>query len=91
MRLVARGETPKPDQLAVVGTVTDASDAQRGTRRAYFGAAFVDVPVYDGSALGPGAQVSGPALVEEPFTVVVVPPGARLALDELGNYDLRLR
>ena len=28
------------------------------------------------SLLGPGAELAGPALVEEPFTVVVVPPGA---------------
>jgi hypothetical protein len=34
--------------------------------------------------------VIGPALIEEPFTVVVVPPGATARLDDLGNYELRL-
>jgi N-methylhydantoinase A len=48
----------------------------------------VDAPVYDGSLLGSGAEVRGPALVEEPFTVVVLPPGATAQLDELGNYAL---
>ncbi len=90
VRLVARGQTPKPDQLAAVGATTDPAAARSGSRRAYFGAAFIDTPVYDGAALGPGVQIRGPALVEEPFTVVVVPPGARVALDDLGNYDLRL-
>jgi N-methylhydantoinase A/oxoprolinase/acetone carboxylase beta subunit len=52
------------------------------------GSGFVDAPVYDGSRLGPGVEVRGPALVEEPFTVVVLPPGATARLDELGNYEL---
>ena len=90
VRLIARGTTPKPDRLAPLGTVTDAAKAQRGSRPAYFGVEFVDTPVYDGSLLGPGAAVTGPALVEEPFTVVVVPPGATLTLDVHGNYELAL-
>ena len=87
MRVVARGATPKPDRLAELGTVTDVAQARQGTRPAYFGGDFVDTPVYDGPALGPGAQIDGPALVEEPFTVVVVPPGAHARLDDLGNYE----
>jgi N-methylhydantoinase A/oxoprolinase/acetone carboxylase beta subunit len=38
--------------------------------------------------LAPGAHLEGPALVEEPFTVVVVAPGSSLTLDEHGNYDI---
>jgi N-methylhydantoinase A len=90
VRLIARGTTPKPDRLAPLGTVTDATKARRGSRPAYFGVEFVDTPVYDGSLLGAGATVTGPALVEEPFTVVVVPPGATLTLDVNGNYELAL-
>ncbi len=90
VRLIARGTTPKPDRLAPLGTVTDAARARRGSRPAYFGVEFVDTPVYDGSLLGAGATVTGPALVEEPFTVVVVPPGAALTLDQHGNYELAL-
>ena len=44
------------------------------TGPAYWGAGFIDTPVYDGTALGAGAAVSGPALIEEPFTVIVSPP-----------------
>jgi N-methylhydantoinase A len=93
VRLVARGYTPKPDRLAPLGAVREAKAARRGARRVYFGpefmgSGFVDAPVYDGSLLGPGVEVRGPALVEEPFTVVVLPPGATARLDELGNYAL---
>jgi N-methylhydantoinase A len=86
VRIIAHGTTPKPGHLAETGAVADAEQARRGTRAAYWGDGFVDTPVYDGSQLGAGAAVEGPALIEEPFTVVVVPPGARAELDELGNY-----
>jgi N-methylhydantoinase A len=90
VRFVMRGTTPKPDHFAEPGRVADASQARKGSRPAYFGVDFVDTPVYDGPALGPAATVTGPALIEEPFTVVVVPPGATARLDDLGNYELRL-
>ncbi len=90
VRLVTRGRTPKPDKLAEVGELIVAESARRGTRPAHFGQGFVDAAVYDGALLGPGAEVHGPALVEEPFTVLVVPPGARAHVDEQANYELEL-
>ena len=90
VRLVARATTPKPEHFAVLGTTTDANTARIGTRDAYFGVEFVSTPVYDGAQLAPGIDIAGPALVQEPFTVVVVPPGARLTLDPTGNYELFL-
>jgi N-methylhydantoinase A len=92
VRLVARGVTPKPDHLAEMGTVTAAAEARTGSRPAYFADAttsgYVDTPVYDGARLGAGAEITGPALIEEPFTVVVLPPGSVARLDELGNYQI---
>lgn len=58
----------------------------KGHRRAWFGDRFRRAAVYDGPAMRAGQQVAGPALVEEPFTTVVVPPGWTLRLDRLGNY-----
>ncbi|MGH9187958.1 MAG: hydantoinase/oxoprolinase family protein, partial [Acidimicrobiales bacterium] len=83
-RLKARGETPKPPRLAEMGTVGDATPALTGSRPVFWGdgvgGQFTDTPIYDGCALGPGAVIDGPALVEEPFTVVAVAPRlARLA------------
>jgi N-methylhydantoinase A len=90
VRLVERGLTPKPAVLAQLGTVTDAADARTGQRAVHFGAGIVDTPTYDGSLLGPGAIVEGPALIEEPFTVVVLADGDHARLDEHGNYDIRV-
>ncbi|HEV3352189.1 MAG TPA: hydantoinase/oxoprolinase family protein [Acidimicrobiales bacterium] len=88
VRLVAKGFTPKPGRLAEPGDVGDPEQARKGTRPVHFGHDFVDTPIYDGPALGPGAAITGPALVEEPFTVVVVAPGSSLTLDEHGSYDI---
>jgi N-methylhydantoinase A len=89
VRLAAGGRTPKPPTLAALGHVVDASTAKTGSRPVFLSDGFVDTPVYDGARLGPGATVTGPALIEEPFTVVVIAPGQRGRLDEHGNYDIR--
>jgi len=89
VRVVSRGHTPKPDHLADLGTVTSAADAVIGTRAAYFGTEFVDTPIVDGIALAAGVVVNGPALIQEPFTVIVVPPGSQALLDEHGNFEIR--
>jgi N-methylhydantoinase A/oxoprolinase/acetone carboxylase beta subunit len=54
----------------------------------YWGTEYVATPVYDGSLLGPGASVSGPALIEEPFTVVAVAPGWTCTLGAHASYEL---
>ena len=44
--------------------------------------------VYDGERLMSGNKIAGPAIVETADTTVVVQPGTRLRLDELGNFEL---
>jgi len=89
VRLVATGHTPKPPSLAAHAVVTDTA-AHTGTRPVFFGDGFVDTPIYDGTAVALGARVDGPALIEEPFTVVVLAPGDTATLDEHGNYDITI-
>jgi N-methylhydantoinase A len=88
IRLTARGYTPKPDRLGEAGAVTDPAEAMIACRPAYFGGGFLDTPVYDGSVLGVGATICGPALIEDPFTVVVVPPGSICRLAPHLGYEL---
>lgn len=89
-RLVGRGVTPKPDHLGETGTVTDPADATVGERAAYFDGGWATCPVVEGARLGPGAVIEGPALIQEPFTVLVVPPGARATLGAHASYELVL-
>jgi N-methylhydantoinase A/oxoprolinase/acetone carboxylase beta subunit len=90
VRLLATGHTPKPPSLALPGTTSDAAAARTGSRPVWFGTAFVDTPTYDGDALAAGARVEGPALIEEPFTVLVLAPGNVAILDANGNYDIAI-
>lgn len=90
LRLIARGATPKPPVLARMGDLSDADAALTGTRRVRFEGGFADTPVFDGTRLGPGTTIEGPALIEEPFTVVVLAPGDTARLDPNGNYDISI-
>ncbi|MDX6285030.1 MAG: N-methylhydantoinase [Frankiales bacterium] len=87
LRVVTTGRTDKPAQPASVGS-TLAENAVKGSREAYFGDGFLTATVYDGPLLAPGSRIDGPALIDEPFTVVVVGPNQSLTLDEQGTYLL---
>jgi N-methylhydantoinase A len=87
VRLQARGSTPKPSRLAVLGSATSAESSS--SRPVFWGAdGWVDTPVVDGAPLGAGFAVEGPCLVQEPFTVVAVAPGWRAELGDHGSYRL---
>jgi len=47
---------------------------------------MVDVPVFDGVALGAGAEIVGPAIVEEETTTLLLLPNMTASLDRYGNY-----
>jgi N-methylhydantoinase A len=86
VRAVALGHTfaVPPPEIARGG----AAAARRGHRRAWVAesATFSDASVYDGAALGAGARLAGPAIVELPTTTVVVPPRWRLEVDRFGSF-----
>jgi N-methylhydantoinase A len=88
LRMVAVAAGACPPELAAVSGVADSGPAHLSTRRAYFGEGMVEAPVYTGSSVRPGMVIEGPAFIDEPFTVVVVPPGAVASLDEAGHFEL---
>jgi len=49
----------------------------------------IDTPVYDGDKLGEGDELSGPAVIEEATTTIVVDPGWNIRLDASGTYIMR--
>ena len=61
-------------------------EAIKGERPAYSGLAgeFIPFTVYDRYRLSPGAAFSGPAIVEERESTVIVGEAARLRVDEFG-------
>jgi N-methylhydantoinase A len=44
------------------------------------------VPVHDGGKLGAGDVVTGPAIIEETTTTIVIEPGWRAELHASGSY-----
>lgn len=88
----AVGTTVKPRlrKLAKVGA--DSLAAKKGTRRAWFtgkSAGYKDASVYDYTKLQAGNVVKGPAIIETPFTTIVVPETHRAEVDEYLNVVLR--
>jgi 5-oxoprolinase (ATP-hydrolysing) len=90
-RLTAHGPAPNvaiPRGQAASG---DASGALKGSRKAFFqesgGEAgdFVDTPVYDRYALRGGMHFTGPAIVEERESTIVVRPGMSVDVDGFLN------
>jgi N-methylhydantoinase A len=67
-----------------------AGVARLGARKAFFGGRYVTTAVWDGPRLAPGQAILGPAIIEEPFTTVVVYPGQRATIDSYGNYAITL-
>lgn len=83
------GLLEKPDPVSLPkGGKPDA--ALKGTREAIFS---VDgkrqrVPVYDGEKLGAGDIITGPAIIEEITTTIVIEPHWQADLHDSGSYVL---
>lgn len=61
------------------------------TRTCYFGSlGHMDTDIYLPSGLTPGAYVSGPAIIQEPTTTLVVYPGMAAEVSGAGNYILHI-
>ena len=46
--------------------------------------------IYDGTKLEPGMSFTGPAIVEDPGTTVVIHPGNQVEIDGYGNIHITL-
>ncbi len=78
-------DKPKPPR---VGKGAPAASAIKGRRKAVFSVSgkSVSTPVYDGSRLGAGATIKGPAIIEETTTTLVIEPRWKAHLHPSGSY-----
>jgi N-methylhydantoinase A len=91
IRLRARALTPRPQFLPTpLAGEAPPAEARRPAREIWWPAtkALVRTAVYDGEQLQCGNALAGPAIIETRDTTVVVQPGTRLRVDELGNFVL---
>ncbi|MCY4469729.1 MAG: hydantoinase/oxoprolinase family protein [Thiotrichales bacterium] len=90
-RVVVGG--PRPDHRPqTVPATRDAAEGLKGRRQVYTpeSGGFEDCPVYDRYALGAGARIEGPAIVEEAESTVVIGRGGVVQADEHNNLHLTL-
>jgi N-methylhydantoinase A len=84
-RLAGFGAVRKPE-LPRVPAAGDGSGALKGSRAVDFDQqGQSDAWIYERARLGSGAELEGPAVVEEPAASTLVFPGQRLCVDGLGN------
>jgi N-methylhydantoinase A len=88
--IYGRIDKPMPPKLSDQGS---AGLALKGRRDAIFDTSgqATATPVHDGSKLGVGAIVDGPAIIEEVTTTIVVEPDWTAVLHESGSYLLTRR
>jgi N-methylhydantoinase A len=82
-RVTVSGPPPAMPATMIAGRAEGGALVKRH-RPAYFEEAggFVETPVYDRYALAPGAELTGPAIVEERESTAVIGPGARCHVDD---------
>ena len=89
LRLTTVGRIEKPPLRTLERS--ERSPAPKERRSVFFAeaAGFVDCPIHDRYALGAGDSFSGPAVVEELDSTVVVHPGFGLEVDDIGSLVIR--
>ncbi len=81
--------SPHPVMLPVVDDRQSQHPQPKSARRAHFHMqGWHDSPVYERDDLPPGFECAGPAIVEEPTSTTLVPPGMRLTVDVYGNLQI---
>ncbi len=86
VRLKALGLTERPRFSAQPLGPEDPAAAVKGERRIRLEGTTARVPVYDGEAFAPGFARTGPALIEQTHTTLLVPPGYRVTCDAFRNF-----
>jgi len=88
-RVQAVGRLPKRVQ---VYAPREEGPAKTGARQVYFGAdaGWLETPLYRRWALASGAEIKGPAIVEEMSSTTIVHPGQGFVVDPAGNLVITI-
>ena len=86
------GRRPPVDLSALIKNaerVSDLKDAQSGSRQVRFDD-WVNTPIYSRDRLPLDALITGPAILEQMDTTIVVEPGDRVSQDDDGNLVISI-
>lgn len=90
LQLTAVGATPKP-VFTPAPLEPGASPEPASRRPVYFEPeGWMDTPVYDRATLPAGAEIAGPAIINQLDSTTVVPPRTRAEIDEWLNIRIHL-
>lgn len=89
-KVVGLGVIPKP-ALREFPSAQDPVAPVEARRSVWFGPdSPIDTPVYRRARLGPGMQLHGPAVIEEPTSTTVLYPGETARVDVYLNLEIEL-
>lgn len=88
-QLTAYGVIDKPEIPRQKKTGQAASTAVKGRRQVDFDIEGIhEATIYDSGRLAPDMTFTGPAIVEDPGTTVVILPGQSVRVDDFGNLHI---
>jgi N-methylhydantoinase A len=88
LRVAVIGLRPEFD-LAALAPRASGDDARKGVRRVRFAGEWRETAIHDRDRLAIGADIAGPAIVEQSDTTIVIEPGQSARVDHLGTLILR--
>ena len=92
LHLVAAAEVGKLELVALPKTGAKLEDAVKGRRMVdYATEGRHEATIYDSTKFEPGMTFTGPAVIEDPGTTIVVHPGNRVFIDDFGNTHIETR
>jgi N-methylhydantoinase A len=91
IHLIASSEVGKLELVSLPRTGASLTAAIKGSRMVdYATEGCHEATIYDGTRLEPGMSFTGPAVIEDPGTTIVVHPGNRVEIDDFGNIHIAL-
>ena len=92
LHLVAAAEVGKLELVALPKTGAKLEDAVKGRRMVdYATEGRHEATIYDSTKFEPGMSFTGPAVIEDPGTTIVVHPGNHVFIDDFGNTHIETR
>jgi len=88
VRVSAIGRLAKPDFVA---QSVASGDARTGQQKIYYDGEWLGCPIYDRALLALGAEITGPAIIEQMDATTLVLPGQITHIDAHGNLIIRER
>jgi N-methylhydantoinase A/oxoprolinase/acetone carboxylase beta subunit len=86
LRLAAIGRMPDPELAdAALASGAPTPPVPSGQRRVWLDEAWVEAAIYQRSDIDAGASLSGPAIIEEAFTTLVVPARWTVKMTPFGD------